>query len=379
DLELKVPVGTLIRNEDTGDLLYDLSEPGQRVLVAKGGRGGLGNMNFATSTRQTPRFAQDGTPGEELTLRLELRLLADVGLIGYPNAGKSTLISVVSRAKPKIADYPFTTLVPNLGMVQYRDAHSFVMADIPGLIEGASDGAGLGLQFLRHVDRCRVLVHVVDLGAWEEERSPVEDFEVINRELANYSPELAEKPQVVVASKLDLPHAQEKLPAFVEAMAARGLRVYPISAATHEGLQPLLDAVGQALFRNDDSPLKVEVEEAPVKRSKPAAEATAEKKKTARPVKKTSAPSKAAKQAGTKAAAQAGATKKSATSKTKSAASKPAKTQAEATRAASRAKPATKEKRAPTPAKAAAKSKVATKAPPSSAAPKKAESKSKAD
>src|SRR5207248_743111 len=180
--------------EASGETLVDMSEAGQRWVAAKGGRGGLGNMNFATSTRQTPRFAQDGTPGEERALVLELKLLADVGLLGYPNAGKSTLISRVSRARPKVADYPFTTLVPNLGVVQYKDGLSFVMADIPGLIEGASDGVGLGLQFLRHVERCRVLIHLLDLGAVAEGRDPANDFAVLNKELKKYSAELAQRP-----------------------------------------------------------------------------------------------------------------------------------------------------------------------------------------
>ncbi len=248
DIILKVPVGTLVKDEATGELLGDLAEMGQRFVAAKGGRGGLGNMNFATSTRQAPRFAQDGTPGEEKILLLELKLLADVGLLGFPNAGKSTLISRVSRAKPKIADYPFTTLVPNLGMVQYRDERSFVMADIPGIIEGASEGAGLGHQFLRHVERCRVLIHVIDLNAHEEERSPVRDFDVLNRELAKYSPELATKPQIVAPNKIDIPEAREKLEAFTKTMTKRGLPVFPISSATGEGIQKLLDAAAAVIF-----------------------------------------------------------------------------------------------------------------------------------
>ena len=248
DLILRVPVGTLIKDANTGELLVDLSEAGQRWVAAKGGRGGLGNMNFATSTRQTPRFAQDGTPGEERALTLELKLLADVGLLGFPNAGKSTLISVVSRARPKVADYPFTTLVPNLGMVQYKDGLSFVMADIPGLIEGASEGAGLGHQFLRHVERCRVLIHLVDLSAPGEDRAPLHDFDVLNRELERYSPKLAKKPQIVAANKIDLPEAREKLAKFTATLRKRGILVYPISSATREGVQALLDVAARVIF-----------------------------------------------------------------------------------------------------------------------------------
>lgn len=259
DMVLKVPVGTLVKDANTEELLVDLSEAGQRWVAAKGGRGGLGNMNFATSTRQTPRFAQDGTKGEEITLRLELKLLADVGLLGFPNAGKSTFISRVSRARPKIADYPFTTLVPNLGMVQYKDGLSFVMADIPGIIEGASEGVGLGHQFLRHVERCKVLIHLIDMGAEGEGRAPLQDFDVLNAELEKYSPELASKPQVVAANKLDLPDAQARLEDFTEALRERGIRVYPVSCATGEGMQPLMDSVAEVLFTGRTEKLHVEV------------------------------------------------------------------------------------------------------------------------
>lgn len=250
DLELRVPVGTLVKRtaDDGGALLCDLSEPGQRFVAAKGGRGGLGNMNFTTSTRQAPRFAQDGKPGECFMLVLELKLLADVGLLGFPNAGKSTFISRISRARPKVADYPFTTLVPNLGVVAYKDGLSFVVADIPGLIEGASDGQGLGHRFLRHVERCRVLVHLVDLSAADEGRSPTQDFDVINRELMRFSPALADMPQVVVANKLDVTEAREALPAFEAAMRPRGVEVLPMSGATGEGAQAVLDACAELLF-----------------------------------------------------------------------------------------------------------------------------------
>jgi GTP-binding protein len=267
DLILKVPAGTLIRNADTGELLADLSDPGQRFVAAQGGRGGLGNMNFATSTRQTPRFAQDGTKGEEVTLILELKLLADVGLLGFPNAGKSTLISRVSRARPKIADYPFTTLVPNLGMVQYKDNLSFVMADIPGLIEGASEGVGLGHQFLRHVERCKVLIHLLDMGAEGEGREPLKDFDILNRELEKYSAELAKKPQVVAPNKLDLTHGRERLEAFTAAMRKRGIAVFPVSCATGEGIQGLLDVTAEVLFTGRSDKLRVEPPEKPARKA----------------------------------------------------------------------------------------------------------------
>jgi len=277
DLVLRVPVGTLVKNADDedGEVLCDLSTPGQQYVAAKGGRGGLGNMNFATSTRQAPRFAQDGKPGDEVTLVLELKLLADVGLLGYPNAGKSTLISRISRARPKIADYPFTTLVPNLGVVPYKDKLSFVVADIPGLIEGASEGHGLGHQFLRHVERCRVLVHLVDLSAGEEGRVPEQDFDTINRELKKYSPLLADKPQLVVANKLDLPHAREALPAFTEAMHRRGIRVLSMSGATGEGTQAVLDACARVLFGGESSKVRLKARHAEGRESFTANEALA--------------------------------------------------------------------------------------------------------
>ncbi len=254
DLHLKVPVGTLVLDDETGEQLADLSEAEQTFVVCKGGQGGLGNINFATSTRQTPRFAQDGKPGEKKTITLELKLLADVGLIGFPNAGKSTLISRISRARPKVADYPFTTLVPNLGVVQYKDRLSFVVADIPGLVEGASDGVGLGHQFLRHVERCRVLVHLVDLSAVTEGRVPLADFDVINEELEKYSPTLASKPQIVVANKVDLPHAREALAGFQKSLARRKLTALPLSGATGEGLGPVLDAVAKVVFAQKSAP-----------------------------------------------------------------------------------------------------------------------------
>jgi len=276
-------------------VLVDLDQPEQRFVVCKGGRGGLGNINFATSTRQTPRFAQDGTLGEAKKIQLELKLLADVGLLGYPNAGKSTLISRISRARPKVADYPFTTLVPNLGVVQYKDSLSFVVADIPGLIEGASEGVGLGLQFLRHVERCKVLVHLIDLSAIIEGRDAVKDFDTINRELRRFSPTLAEKPQVLVANKLDLPHAREALPKFEAAMKKRGLTVLPMSGATGEGIGPMLDAVAKVLFAppGKAAPVKAGAKQVP---SRPARQAVARKpapkKPAARKVTAKGAPAK---------------------------------------------------------------------------------------
>jgi GTP-binding protein len=261
DLVLKVPVGTVVKDAESGDVLCDLAEPGQQFVAARGGRGGLGNMNFATSTRQTPRFAEPGQPCEERQLLLELKLLADVGLVGFPNAGKSTLVSRLSRARPKIADYPFTTLVPSLGMVQYKDGVSFVLADIPGLIEGASKGAGLGHQFLRHVERCRVLIHLVDLSAEGEGRSPLSDWKTINRELEEYSPELAKKPQLVAANKIDLPFARERLKAFAKAMKRRGCVVLPISGATGEGLSELLDVAVHLLASSQPAPARLSAAE----------------------------------------------------------------------------------------------------------------------
>jgi GTP-binding protein len=238
DLVIRVPVGTVVYDAETGELIADLVKVGQRVIVARGGRGGRGNAAFATPTRQTPVFAELGEPGEERTLRLELKLLADVGIIGYPNVGKSTLISRISAARPKIADYPFTTLVPNLGTVRV-DNFSFVVADLPGLIEGAHRGVGLGHQFLRHAERTSLLLHMVDIAAVEG-RDPICDFETINEELRLYSPELAKKPQIVVANKMDLPNARENLQRCLPYWRERGYEVFAISALTGEGIEPLV-------------------------------------------------------------------------------------------------------------------------------------------
>jgi GTPase len=243
---VKVPVGTQVYDADSGDLLFDFTEAGQRYRAAQGGKGGWGNSHFATSTRQAPKFHFDGRPGEERELQLELKLIADVGLVGFPNAGKSTLISVISAAKPKIADYPFTTLEPNLGVVDMGDFRTFVVADIPGLIEGASEGAGLGDRFLRHIERTKVLLHLVDISSLSD-RDPVSDYEIINRELMNYDPGLASRPQMVVATKID---ALDE-PGRLEALKARALvdrrPFFAISAVTNSGVRELIRAVAEML------------------------------------------------------------------------------------------------------------------------------------
>ena len=245
-LYIKVPRGTLIRDTETGGIMHDMSD-GQDYIVAKGGRGGWGNKHFATPTRQAPRFAKPGLPGEAHEITLELKLLADVGLIGFPNVGKSTLLSVVSKAHPKIANYHFTTLFPNLGVVFVDEGRSFVMADIPGIIEGASEGAGLGHDFLRHIDRCRLLVHLVDVSG-SEGRDPVEDFDAICAELKEYSPELSERPQIVAANKCDLLGEDreniDRLKAHVEAL---GYSFFEMSAATHNGTSELIQEIGGEL------------------------------------------------------------------------------------------------------------------------------------
>jgi len=247
-LVLKVPLGTLIKDADSGELLGDLSKEGEELLVARGGRGGRGNMHFATSTRQTPRFAEEGTLGEARNLLLELKLLADVGIVGFPNAGKSLLISKISRSRPKVADYPFTTLVPNLGVVAYKNHLSFVVADIPGLVEGASEGVGLGLRFLKHIERCKVLIHLLDASGILEGRNMLEDYEVLCGELRKFSPSLAKKPQLLVANKLDIPQAREAYAVFAAQMKKKRKRVFPMSAATGEGVEAVVDAVAQKLF-----------------------------------------------------------------------------------------------------------------------------------
>jgi GTP-binding protein len=245
DITILIPVGTIVTDAETGELIHDFSEVGERIDIAPGGRGGRGNAQFATSTNRAPRYHEDGQPGVTRTLQLELKLIADVGLVGFPNVGKSTLISRISAARPKIADYPFTTLEPNLGVVSYGEYSTFVVADIPGLIEGAHIGTGLGLEFLRHVERTKMLVHVIDVSSTG--RDPVEDFMTITRELRLYKEELLEKPQIVAASKMDAldePQRVEQLRAFCE---ERGLEMFEISAVTGLGLKEFVSAVGTRL------------------------------------------------------------------------------------------------------------------------------------
>lgn len=247
DLIIKVPVGTVIKDAETGDILADLTEDGLKVVLLRGGRGGQGNARFATATNKAPKFAQPGEEHEERKLRLELKLMADVGLLGLPNAGKSSLISKVSAARPKIADYPFTTMAPSLGVVPYKDYRSFVMADIPGIIEGAHDGAGLGHRFLKHLERSGILLHLVDIS-WIPDRDPRAEFEAINHELALFSPELAAKEQIVVITKLDLPRTREELPEILEWFKSKGIAVFPISSATGDGIESLLDEIARRLW-----------------------------------------------------------------------------------------------------------------------------------
>ena len=251
ELVLRVPIGTVIYDDTTGDMLADLDTPGARHAVAKGGHGGRGNIHFKTAWNQAPRTAEPGTLGEERTLRLELKLMADVGLLGYPNVGKSTFISKVSRARPKIANYPFTTLAPNLGVVQLSGERTMVIADIPGLIEGAAEGAGLGHQFLRHVERCSVLLHIVEAGEFTgENREPLHDYEVINSELARYAPALAKKPQLVVLGKSDA--TTDEMVADVTArFAERGVTLHVMSGVTGAGVEQILEGLWQLSRRAD--------------------------------------------------------------------------------------------------------------------------------
>lgn len=243
---LKVPVGTLVKDEESGRVIVDLKEPGQEFVIARGGRGGRGNARFATATRQAPGFAESGRRGQERHIVLELKLLADVGLIGFPNVGKSTLLSVVSAAKPKIANYHFTTIKPNLGVVRIADEQSFVIADIPGLIEGASEGAGLGHDFLKHIERTRILVHVLDASG-SEDRDPVEDFYKINLELSQYNDKLKDKPQIIAANKTDIPGSEEWIKKIRNEFEPKGIKIFEISAAAQTGVKELMYEVWDLL------------------------------------------------------------------------------------------------------------------------------------
>lgn len=257
DLYVRVPQGTTIKDAATGKVITDLVEHGQEFTIAKGGRGGRGNIRFATPRNPAPEIAENGEPGEERELELELKILADVGLVGFPSVGKSTLLSVVSAAKPKIGAYHFTTIVPNLGMVRTKSGESFAMADLPGLIEGASQGVGLGTQFLRHIERTRVILHVIDMSA-SEGRAPYEDYVAINNELETYNLRLMERPQIIVANKMDMPEAAEHLELFKEQLAEQYDEfddlplIFPISGIAHQGLDALLEATAELLDKTDE-------------------------------------------------------------------------------------------------------------------------------
>ena len=253
DLVITVPLGTIVKDEETGQVMADLSRDGQRAIVAKGGRGGRGNWHFRTSANRTPTFAERGEPGEERWLRLELKVLADVGLLGYPSVGKSSILRKVSAAQPEVAAYHFTTLNPILGVVNLPDHRSFVMADIPGLIDGASEGVGLGHDFLRHIERTKILIHVIDVSGIEG-RDPIEDYEKINAELAKYSEKLSRKQQIVAANKIDLLGDSDNLERLMDYMAAHGVEVYPICAMTGEGMDKLLERVWTMLEEYVEEP-----------------------------------------------------------------------------------------------------------------------------
>ncbi|MCF0115933.1 MAG: GTPase ObgE, partial [Erysipelotrichaceae bacterium] len=255
DIIIKVPQGTMVKDAETGALIVDLVNAGQKAVVAKGGKGGRGNWHFASGRDHAPEYAELGENGEEKEVQLELKLLADVGLVGFPSVGKSTLLSVVSKAKPEIADYPFTTLVPQLGVVQVKDGRSFVMADLPGLIEGASQGKGLGHEFLRHIERCRVLLHVLDMDC---ERDPIEDFKIINEELRAYQYRLGDRPQLVLANKMDMDHAEENLRRFKEAYP--DVKVFPVITLIAEGLDDVLYATADLLATTPTFPMEDEAE-----------------------------------------------------------------------------------------------------------------------
>lgn len=252
---VKVPLGTIVKREDTGQIIADLTEPYQQQVVAEGGRGGRGNFHFKSSRNTAPRYAEDGQPGQDYTAIVELRVLADVGLVGFPSVGKSTFLDAVTRAKPEIGDYPFTTIAPNIGVVETKDGRSFVLADLPGLIEGASDGKGLGHQFLKHIERCRVIIHVLDMGG-EEGRDPLEDYEVINDELGSYHMRLLERPQIVVANKMDLEKSEENLKRFKEAHPT--VPIFEATTIIHEGLDPILRKAADLLQTTPAFPIESE-------------------------------------------------------------------------------------------------------------------------
>lgn len=264
DMIVKVPPGTIVSDANTKEVIADLTEHGQQAIIARGGRGGRGNSRFASPSNPAPELSENGEPGQERDIILELKVLADVGLVGFPSVGKSTLLSVVSAAKPKIADYHFTTIAPNLGMVETEDNRSFVMADLPGLIEGAHSGVGLGHQFLRHIERTRVIVHVIDMAATEG-RDPYEDYVTINNELQEYNLRLLERPQIIVANKMDMPDAEENLQAFREKLQD-DYPIFPISAITRSGLRELLFAIADKLENTSEFPLEEVEEEAGIHR-----------------------------------------------------------------------------------------------------------------
>lgn len=251
DIIIRVPVGTVLKNPETGEIVEDLVADGQKIVLVKGGRGGKGNAFFTSSTYQAPKFAQPGEKGGERWLYLELKLLADVGIIGFPNAGKSTLISHISAAKPKIADYPFTTLQPHLGVVKFGEHNNFVVADIPGLIEGAHTGKGLGIKFLKHIERTSLFIHLIDISP-QTGRDPLSDFEIINKELKAFNSDMAKRPQIVVLNKVDITEARENLSKILEFFKAKGLEVFSISAVTGEGLDKLIKYVGKEVTRLKD-------------------------------------------------------------------------------------------------------------------------------
>ncbi|MGG0176645.1 GTPase ObgE [Gottfriedia acidiceleris] len=263
DMIVKVPPGTIVTDADSGELIADLTMDGQTAIIARGGRGGRGNSRFATPANPAPEIAENGEPGKERDIKLELKVLADVGLVGFPSVGKSTLLSVVSSARPKIAEYHFTTIVPNLGVVETEDNRSFVMADLPGLIEGAHQGVGLGHQFLRHIERTRVIVHVIDMSGLEG-RDPYDDYLTINQELKEYNLRLTERPQVVVANKMDIPEAEENLIKFKEQVGDE-VQIFPISAVTRQGLRDLLFTVADLVETTPEFPLHDEEEDKPLR------------------------------------------------------------------------------------------------------------------